>query len=112
MPTVTPTSCWFRELRRKNLVSDNELHRAYQYFPAIFYSRECARTPLLVPKGTARVQLAGQHETQLPAHVSARLPRWLHHPIEIAGEGDIRSSSGQHDCLLEEQPCEAVAVGA
>ena len=34
------------------------------------------------------------------------------HPIEIAGEGDIRSSSGQHDCLLEEQPCEAVAVGA
>ena len=32
------------------------------------------------------------------------------HPIEIAGEGDIRSSSGSHDCLLEDLPCKAVAV--
>ena len=32
------------------------------------------------------------------------------HPIDIVGQGDIRSSSGEHDCLLEELPCEAVAV--
>ena len=34
------------------------------------------------------------------------------HPIDIVGEGDIRSSSGDNDCLLEESPCEVVAVGA
>jgi hypothetical protein len=33
------------------------------------------------------------------------------HPIEIVGEGDIRSSSGGHDCLLENLPCKAVALG-
>lgn len=33
------------------------------------------------------------------------------HPIDIVGEGDIRSTSGKNDCLLEELPCEAVAVG-
>jgi len=33
------------------------------------------------------------------------------HPIEIVGEGDIRSSSGSHDCLLENLPCKAVALG-
>ena len=27
------------------------------------------------------------------------------HPLEIIGEGDIRSDSGKHDCLLENQPC-------
>jgi hypothetical protein len=32
------------------------------------------------------------------------------HPIDIIGEGDIRSASGKNDCLLEELPCEAVAV--
>jgi mono/diheme cytochrome c family protein len=32
------------------------------------------------------------------------------HPIDIIGEGDIRSASGDNDCLLEELPCEAVAV--
>ena len=34
------------------------------------------------------------------------------HPIEIVGEGDILSASGEHDCLMEQQPCEAVAVTA
>ncbi len=33
------------------------------------------------------------------------------HPIEIVGDGDIRSSSGSHDCLLENLPCKAVALG-
>lgn len=28
------------------------------------------------------------------------------HPLEIIGEGDIVSSTGEHDCLLEEQPCD------
>jgi hypothetical protein len=32
------------------------------------------------------------------------------HPIEIVGQGDIRSASGEHDCLVEEAPCKAVAV--
>ncbi len=32
------------------------------------------------------------------------------HPIEIAGNGDVMSASGDHDCLLEEMPCKAVAV--
>jgi hypothetical protein len=32
------------------------------------------------------------------------------HPLEIVGNGDIMSASGDHDCLLEQQPCEAVAV--
>lgn len=32
------------------------------------------------------------------------------HPIEIIGEGDIRSDSGDHDCLLEDLPCKAVAI--
>ncbi|MFT5484327.1 MAG: hypothetical protein ACI9GW_002990, partial [Halieaceae bacterium] len=27
------------------------------------------------------------------------------HPLEISGEGDINSSSGENDCLLEDQPC-------
>ena len=34
------------------------------------------------------------------------------HPIDIAGEGDIRSSSAKNDCLMEELPCEVVAIGA
>lgn len=34
------------------------------------------------------------------------------HPIDIVGQGDIRSNSGDNDCLLEELPCEAVAVDA
>lgn len=34
------------------------------------------------------------------------------HPIDIVGEGDIRSSSAENDCLLEELPCEATAIGA
>jgi hypothetical protein len=33
------------------------------------------------------------------------------HPLDIAGQGDIRSSSAKNDCLLEELPCEVVAVG-
>lgn len=32
------------------------------------------------------------------------------HPLEIVGEGDILSATGENDCLLEQQPCEAVAV--
>ena len=32
------------------------------------------------------------------------------HPIEIVGNGDVMSASGEHDCLLEELPCKAVAV--
>jgi hypothetical protein len=32
------------------------------------------------------------------------------HPIDIVGEGDILSSSGDNDCLLEARPCSAVAV--
>ena len=34
------------------------------------------------------------------------------HPVDIIGEGDVRSSSGDYDCLLEELPCESVAIGA
>ena len=33
------------------------------------------------------------------------------HPLEIVGDGDIRSSSGDHDCLLEELPCKVVVTG-
>jgi hypothetical protein len=33
------------------------------------------------------------------------------HPLDILGEGDILSSSGDNDCLLENSPCEAVALG-
>lgn len=32
------------------------------------------------------------------------------HPLEIVGSGDIRSDSGDNDCLLEDLPCKAVAV--
>jgi len=32
------------------------------------------------------------------------------HPIDIVGNGDIHSASGEHDCLLEDLPCKAVAV--
>ncbi len=32
------------------------------------------------------------------------------HPIDIVGGGDVMSASGEHDCLLEELPCKAVAV--
>lgn len=32
------------------------------------------------------------------------------HPIEIVGSGDVRSDSGDNDCLLEDLPCEAVAI--
>ena len=34
------------------------------------------------------------------------------HPLEIVGEGDILSASGDHDCLLENQPCKVEAVDA
>jgi len=34
------------------------------------------------------------------------------HPLDIVGQGDIRSASGDNDCLLEEAPCEVVAVDA
>ncbi|MFT5483802.1 MAG: hypothetical protein ACI9GW_002461 [Halieaceae bacterium] len=33
------------------------------------------------------------------------------HPLEISGEGDINSSSGENDCLLEDQPCANFVVG-
>jgi hypothetical protein len=33
------------------------------------------------------------------------------HPLDIVGEGDILSSSGDNDCLLENLPCEAIAGG-
>ncbi len=32
------------------------------------------------------------------------------HPLEIVGDGDIRSSTGSNDCLLEAQPCPNVVV--
>ena len=32
------------------------------------------------------------------------------HPLEIVGQGDLLSATGENDCLLEQQPCEAVAV--
>lgn len=32
------------------------------------------------------------------------------HPLEIVGEGDILSGSGDNDCLLEDLPCKADAV--
>lgn len=32
------------------------------------------------------------------------------HPIDIIGQGDIRSASGDNDCLFEDLPCKAVAV--
>ncbi len=32
------------------------------------------------------------------------------HPLEIVGEGDILSASGERDCLMEDQPCKAVAL--
>lgn len=33
------------------------------------------------------------------------------HPLEIAGEGDIISSNGMHNCSLEEQPCSNYITG-
>lgn len=33
------------------------------------------------------------------------------HPLEIVGEGDIVSSTGNNDCSLEEQPCANVVAG-
>lgn len=33
------------------------------------------------------------------------------HPLEIIGDGDIISSSGEHDCLLAEQPCTNYVTG-
>ncbi|MDG2046730.1 MAG: endo-1,4-beta-xylanase [Halioglobus sp.] len=33
------------------------------------------------------------------------------HPLEIVGDGDILSSTGQNDCLLEDQPCDNYVVG-
>lgn len=33
------------------------------------------------------------------------------HPLEIVGEGDITSSNGVHNCLLEQQPCENYVAG-
>ena len=33
------------------------------------------------------------------------------HPLEIVGEGDIRSSSGTRDCTLEQQPCANLISG-
>ena len=32
------------------------------------------------------------------------------HPIDIVGEGDIRSTSGDNDCLLEDLPCKAETI--
>ncbi len=34
-----------------------------------------------------------------------------YHPQEIVGEGDIISSNGQHDCLLEQAPCDNLVQG-
>ena len=33
------------------------------------------------------------------------------HPLEIVGGGDIQSSTDQHNCLLEQQPCANYVVG-
>ena len=33
------------------------------------------------------------------------------HPLEIAGQGDITSSTGTNDCSLESQPCDNYVVG-
>jgi hypothetical protein len=33
------------------------------------------------------------------------------HPLDIFGEGDILSASGNNDCLVENLPCKAVAIG-
>lgn len=33
------------------------------------------------------------------------------HPLEIVGEGDIRSSTASNDCALEEQPCVNLVTG-
>ena len=33
------------------------------------------------------------------------------HPLEIVGHGDIISSSGEHDCLLEDNPCTNYVIG-
>ncbi|MDE0952719.1 MAG: hypothetical protein OSA45_15745, partial [Halioglobus sp.] len=33
------------------------------------------------------------------------------HPLEIAGDGDINSSTGENDCLLEDQPCGNYVLG-
>lgn len=33
------------------------------------------------------------------------------HPLEIKGKGDIVSSNGRHNCLLEEQPCSNIVAG-
>lgn len=33
------------------------------------------------------------------------------HPLEIVGEGDITSSTGSNECLLEQQPCENYVTG-
>lgn len=33
------------------------------------------------------------------------------HPLEIVGEGDIISSNGKYNCLLEEQPCSNLVAG-
>lgn len=33
------------------------------------------------------------------------------HPLEISGQGDIVSSNGRHNCLLEEQPCTNLVTG-
>lgn len=34
-----------------------------------------------------------------------------YHPLEIEGEGDIVSSTGTHDCALEQQPCDNLVTG-
>ena len=33
------------------------------------------------------------------------------HPLEIVGNGDIISASGEHDCLLEDNPCTNYVIG-
>jgi len=33
------------------------------------------------------------------------------HPLDILGEGDILSASGDNDCLRENLPCKAIALG-
>ncbi|MDG1945759.1 MAG: hypothetical protein P8J17_15990 [Halioglobus sp.] len=34
------------------------------------------------------------------------------HPLEITGDGDINSSTGENDCLLEEHPCSNYVLGS
>ena len=33
------------------------------------------------------------------------------HPLDVVGNGDIISSNGGHDCLLEDHPCANYVIG-